>query len=74
MSLRMTLVLRIWTDDLPPWITFGHTVLCLKDPGKCSTIENYRPITCLLVMWKLLMGIIAEELHTYLEREHLLLD
>ena len=59
-------------DDSPSWMTYGRTVLCQKDPGKGNAVENYRPITCLPLMWKLLTGIIAEELYTYLERENLL--
>ena len=58
--------------DLPSWITYGRTVVCQKDPGKGNAVENYRPVTCLPMMWKLLTGIIAEEIYTYLERENLL--
>ncbi len=53
-------------------MTYGRTVLCQKDPAKGNAVENYRPITCLPLMWKLLTGMIAEEMYTYLERENLL--
>ena len=33
---------------------------------------NYRPITCLPIIWKLFTGMIAEEMYTYLERGSLL--
>ena len=56
-------------DDLPQWMTHGRTVLCQKDPRKGNTADNYRPITCLSLMWKLLTGVIAEEMYNYLERE-----
>ena len=59
-------------DDLPTWMTYGRTVLCQKDPAKGNAVENYRPITCLPLMWKLLTGMIAEEMYTYLERENIL--
>ena len=49
----------IGEDDLPEWMTHGHTVLCQKDPRKGNTADNYRPITCLPLMWKLLTGVIA---------------
>ena len=39
---------------------------------KGNAAENYRPITCLPLMWKLLAGMIAEETYNYLEREKLL--
>ena len=48
------------------------TVLCHKDPRKGNAVENYRPTTYLPLMWKLLTGVIAEEMHDYLEQENLL--
>ena len=59
-------------DDLPEWMTHGRTVLCQKEPRKGNTADNYRPITCLPLMWKLLTGVIAEEMYNYLEREKIL--
>ncbi|XP_063592533.1 uncharacterized protein LOC134769724 [Penaeus indicus] len=62
------------TDTLPKWLTHGRTVLCQKDPRKGNAVENYRPITCLPLMWKLVAGIIADQMYDYLEREYLLPD
>ena len=59
-------------DGLPARMTHGRTVLCQKDPGKGNGVENYCPITCLSPMWKLLPGVIAEEIYDYLEQETLL--
>ena len=59
-------------DDLPEWMTHGRTVLCQKDPRKGNTADNYRPVTCLPLMWKLLTGVIAEEMYNYLEREKII--
>ena len=56
-------------DDLSEWMTHGRTVLCQKDPRKGNTADNYRPITCLPLMWKFLTGVTAEEMYIYLERE-----
>ena len=56
-------------DDLPEWIIHDRTVLRQKDPQKGNTADNYRPITCLPLMWKPLTGMIAEEMYNYLERE-----
>ena len=61
-------------DDLPEWITRGRTVLCQKDLQQGNTADNYRPITCLPLMWKLLTGVIAKEICNYLEREKILLE
>ena len=59
-------------DDLSEWMTHGRTVLCQKDPQKRNTADNYRPTTCLSLMWKLLTGVITEEMYNYLEREKIL--
>ena len=32
--------------------------------------SNFRPITCLPLIWKLLIGILAEELHEHLEKSN----
>ena len=59
-------------ESLPEWMTHGRTVLCQKDPTKGNAAENYRPITCLQLMWELLTGMIAEETYDYLETMKLL--
>ena len=51
---------------------YGRTVLCQKDPVKGNAVENFRPITCLLLMWKLLTGIISEDRYCFVENENLL--
>ena len=48
-------------ESLPKWMTHGRTVLCQKDPTKGNAAGNYRPITCLLLTWKLLTRMTAEE-------------
>ena len=44
-------------NALPVWMTYGRTVLCLKDPSKGYRVDNYRHISCLPLMWKLMTGI-----------------
>ena len=58
--------------ECPDWLTFGKTVLCLKDPKKGNAVENFRPITCLPIMWKLMTGIIAESLYEYVAENNVL--
>ena len=60
---------RSGASRIPEWMTYGRTVLCQKDHAKGIAVDNYRPIPCLTLMWKLLMGIIAEDMYCYLERE-----
>ena len=59
-------------DSLPAWMRHGRTVLCQKDLRKGNVVENYCPITCLPVIWELLIGVIAEEMYDYLEQEKFL--
>ena len=47
--------------EVPDWMTKGRTVLI-----------NYRPITCLPLMWKILIGVIAEEVYKSLEEREIL--
>ena len=44
------------SGDVPAWMTYGRTVLCVKDRSKGNAASNFRPISCLPLMWKLLTG------------------
>ena len=57
---------------IPLWMTTGRTVLCQKDPRNGNAVDNYRPITCLPIMWKLMTGIIADNLYKMLEEGDIL--
>ena len=50
----------------------GRTTLIMKDPTKGSAVENYRPITCLNLLWKLFTGIFAEKTYKHLLQNELL--
>ena len=60
--------------NVPEWMVRGRTVLIQKDPAKGVQASNYRPITCLPMMWKLLTGIMGEKLYHHLERNGLFKD
>ena len=51
-------------------MTFGKTVLCKKGPAKGSVVDDYRPIFCVPLMWKLMTGMLAEKMYSHLEREN----
>ena len=53
-------------DDIPKYITLGETVFCQKDPSKGNAVDNYRPIFCFPLMWKLMTGSIAENVYNFL--------
>ena len=46
----------------------GKTLLCIKVIIKGNFVSNFRPITCLPLIWKLLTDILAEELYEHLEK------
>ena len=54
-------------EDIPKWITVDKTVLCQKKPSKGNGVDNYRPMSCLLLMWKLMTGTIAESIYNFLD-------
>ena len=49
-------------------------MLSQKDPLKRNSVENFRPIICLLLMWKLLTGVFSEDMHCFMENENLLAE
>ena len=62
------------SGNVPQWLTSGKTMLIAKYKDKCNKVTNFRPIICLQIMWKLLTGIISEEMHKHLDEEKLLPD
>ena len=57
--------------SLDPSLVKGRTVLLLKNPSKGNTPDNYRPITCLSVVWKLLTSIIYQKIYFHLHSNNL---
>ena len=57
---------------VPSWLIRGRTSLLQKDKSKGNVASNYRHITCLLLMWKLLTGVISDQIYTHLDQEKLL--
>ena len=52
-------------------LTSGGTSLLQKDKSKSNVASNYRPITCLPIMWKLLTDVIADRIYAHLDQETL---
>jgi len=48
-------------DKAPEWLTTGVTYLIPKS-GDSKDVRNYRPITCLTTMYKILTGVIAKRI------------
>ena len=49
--------------QVPDWMAKGKTTLIQKDPSKGTAPNNYRPIICLPMMWKILTAQIREEIY-----------
>ena len=52
----------------------GRTTLIQKDPNKGTAPNNYRPITCLQMMWKILTAQIRKEIYYTVTSRRLLPD
>ena len=57
---------------VPSWLTKGRTALLQKDKSKGDIASNYRPITCLPLVWKLMTGEIADQIYGHLDQKKLL--
>ena len=70
---RVSFQLKEWLDSgfVPTWLTRRRTSLLQKDKSKGNVASNYRPITCLPLMWKLLASVIADQIYTHLDQEKL---
>ena len=70
--LRFLLKESIDSGFVPSWLTRGRASLLQKDKSKENVASNYRPATCLPLMWKLLTGVIADQIYAHLDQEKLL--
>ena len=59
-------------NNVPSWMVTGKTLPCVKELEKGNAVANFRPITCLPLLWKLLTGIVAEELFEHLQQANIL--
>ena len=47
---------------VPSWLSRGRNSLLQKVKSKGNVVSTYRPITVLPLMWKLLTGVIADQM------------
>ena len=62
-GLRRNLQKCLENGNMPMWMTRERTKLMQKDKEKSKAASNYRPSTCLPLVWKLLTGVITEEVY-----------
>ena len=67
-SIALQLDRCLQENSLPKWMVTGKTLLCIKEIQKGNLVSNFRPITCLPLIWKLLTSILAEEMYEHLEK------
>jgi hypothetical protein len=52
-------------EDIPKFLTKGNTYLIPKD-NNTSNLSKYRPITCLVILYKLITAIITRRIYNHL--------
>ena len=57
---------------VPSCLNKGKTASLQKDKSKGNIASNYRPIACLLLRWKFLSGLVADQIYGYLDEQKLL--
>jgi hypothetical protein len=59
-------------DQTPEWLTAGVTLFIPKNENT-EKLENYRPITCLPVIYKLITSLISKRMQRYIDDQNLML-
>ena len=58
-------------DQIPKWLTAGVTFLIPKKENT-ENPKNYRPVTCLPTMYKLITSVISRRTQKYMDDENLI--
>ena len=58
-------------DQIPDWLTAGVTFLIPKNENT-ENPKNYRPVTCLPTMYKLITSVISRRMQKYMDDENLI--
>ena len=48
-------------------MALGKTVFCKEGSSKGNAADNYKPISCLPLMWKLMAGTIPGSIYNFLD-------
>ena len=46
-------------SNVPVWMATGKTLFCVKEIEEGNLVSNFKPITCLPLIWKLMTGIFS---------------
>ena len=71
---RVKLQLKEWLDSgfVPSCLTRGRTSLLQKNKSKGNVASNYRAITCLPLMWRLMTGVVADQIYVHIDQQKVL--
>ena len=65
------LVQGFWLKNFSSLHGKENTTSLQKNKSKGNIASNYRPKTCLPLMWKLLKGVIADQIYGHLDQQKL---
>ena len=60
----------VQSKKVSSWLNKGRTVLIPKDSAEGNTPSNFRPITCLPLMWKLLTSMISNKIYEHMAEKN----
>ena len=63
---------EVLNGSIPEWLVMGGTTLIQKVKSKGPAPGNYRPITCLPIVWKLLTSVASSVVRKHLSDNKLL--
>ena len=58
--------------SISKWMVTGKTLLIVKEIEKKNTVSNFKPITCLPLLLRLLTAVLADEFYRHLDESNLL--
>jgi len=72
MHIAAVLKKLIEEDQIPKWLTAGVKFLIPKNENT-ENPKNYRPVTCLPTMYKLIISVISRPMQKYMDDENMIL-
>jgi len=72
--LKINIIIKLIEDDqIPGWLTAGVTFLITKKKNEnTENPKNYRPVTCLSTIHKLITSLISRSMQKYMDDENLM--
>ena len=68
---RMATQMNDMIKNILKWVTINKKINCQKNQAKRNAVDNYRLISCLPLMSKLMNGIISNSVYEYFQMYNL---